>query len=109
MMICVLRLAVLALLPVLAFAQATIPSDPALMKSVQASFPEYLEGLTLPNDAVNAPDIQKNAEWYQRAFEKRGFRTQLLPNNGKPLVFAEYPRKTAGAKTILFYMHIDGQ
>jgi acetylornithine deacetylase/succinyl-diaminopimelate desuccinylase-like protein len=104
-----LCLAVLALLPNLAFAQATIPSDQALTKSIQASFPEYLESLTLPNDAVNAADIQKNAEWYQRAFEKRGFRTQLLPNNGKPLVFAEYPKKRPGAKTILFYMHIDGQ
>jgi acetylornithine deacetylase/succinyl-diaminopimelate desuccinylase-like protein len=90
-------------------AQSTVPADAVLLKSIRASFPEYLESLTLPNDAVNAADIQKNAEWFAKAFQKRGFSTQLLPNNGKPLVFAEYPKKVAGAKTILFYMHIDGQ
>ncbi len=55
------------------------------------------------------PDIQKNADWLEIAFRKRGFVTRQLPNNGKPLVFAEYPRKLANARTILFYMHFDGQ
>ena len=37
-----------------------------------------------------------------KAFRKRGFTTQQLPNNGKPLMYGEYPRKVAGAKTVLF-------
>ena len=105
----ILLAATAAALSIPVSAQPTAPSDEVLLKTIRASFPEYLESLTLPNDAVNAADIQKNAEWFAKAFEKRGFRTQLLPNNGKPLVFAEYGRKAAGAKTILFYMHIDGQ
>src|SRR5262249_38730804 len=40
---------------------------------------------------------------------KRGFKTQQLPNNGKPLVFAEYPKVIPNARTILFYMHFDAQ
>ena len=90
-------------------AQPSIPPADAVMKSVQASFPEFLESLTLPNDAVDAADVQKNAEWFEAAFRKRGFATRLLPNAGKPLVFAEYGKKVPGAKTILFYMHLDGQ
>ncbi len=89
-------------------AQPAIPPDAVLMKAVQGSFPEYLEVLALPNDAINAADVQKNADWFEAAFRKRGFKTKLLPNAGKPLVFAEYGRKP-GAKTILFYMHLDGQ
>jgi acetylornithine deacetylase/succinyl-diaminopimelate desuccinylase-like protein len=98
-----------ATLSLSASAQTTTPRDDVLMKSIRASFPEYLEALTLPNDAVNAADIQQNADWFSKAFEKRGFATRLLPNNGKPLVFAEYGHKVPGARTILFYMHMDGQ
>ena len=35
----------------------------AVQKAAQASFPEFLEFLSLPNDAVNAADVQKNADW----------------------------------------------
>jgi acetylornithine deacetylase/succinyl-diaminopimelate desuccinylase-like protein len=83
--------------------------SPAIQKAAQASFPEFLEFLSLPNDAVNAADIQKNADWLEAAFRKRGFQTRPLTNKDKPLVFAEYARKTENAKTILFYMHFDGQ
>jgi hypothetical protein len=72
-------------------------------------FCEFFDMLALPNDAIVPVDIQRNANWLEVAFKKRGFTTQQLPNNGRPLVFAEYPRKVADAKTILFYMHFDGQ
>jgi acetylornithine deacetylase/succinyl-diaminopimelate desuccinylase-like protein len=80
--------------------------------AAQRSFPEFFELLALPNDAINAADIVKNADWLEAAFRKRGFITRQLANKGKPLVFAEYPRTDANAKTILFYifyMHFDGQ
>ena len=55
------------------------------------SFPEYLELLTLPNDSLaSAVDIQKNAIQIEKLFQKRGFETKQFPNNGKPLVLAEY-------------------
>src|SRR5262245_23844265 len=84
--------------------------SPALIqRAAQANFAEFFEMLALPNDAINPPDIQKNSDWLETAFRKRGFVTRQLPNDGKPLVFAEYPRKVANASTILFYMHFDGQ
>ena len=93
------------------FSPATAQQPPAetLRLATQASLREYIDLLSLPNDAANPADIVKNVEWLEGAFRKRGFTTQQLPNNGKPLMYGEYPRKVAGAKTVLFYMHLDGQ
>src|SRR5215470_9678280 len=84
-------------------------TQPLLEKYAQANFREFFEFLSLPNDAVVPADIQKNADWLGGAFRKRGFLTRQLPNNGKPLVYAEFETKIANAKTVLFYMHFDGQ
>ncbi len=81
----------------------------AIQKSVQANVPEFFDMLALPNDAVNAEDIRKNADWLELAFRKRGFTTKQLANNGKPLVYAEFGRHAPMARTVLFYMHFDGQ
>jgi acetylornithine deacetylase/succinyl-diaminopimelate desuccinylase-like protein len=97
-------------LAVPARAGADEPMSPqAAQKLAQGSFREYLELLSLPNDAINPPDIQKNVEFLERAFGKRGFTTRRLDNGAKPLLFAEWPKKAPGAKTVLFYMHLDGQ
>lgn len=96
------------LVPQLAGAQAD-PFPPAVVTQLaRATFREYLDLLALPNDATTPADIQKNTAWLEAAFRKRGFETRQLPNDGKPMLFAEWPAKTAGAKTVLFYMHMDG-
>jgi len=99
--------AVLCSPPVLA--QTSTVSSELIERAATANLAEFFDMLALPNDATNAEDIRKNAEWLESAFRKRGFVTRQLANNGKPLVFAEYERKAPGAKTILFYMHFDGQ
>ena len=102
-------------LAALAFACAAAPGQeqpvtPALIqKSWQANVQEFFDLLALPNDSINAEDVQGNADWLEIAFGKRGFDTKQLANSGKPLVFAEYKHHVPGAKTILFYMHFDGQ
>ncbi len=73
------------------------------------SFPAYLQFLAMPSDAAKPADIQRNADWLEAAFQARGFRTQPLPNDGKPLVYAELPAGKPGRKTVLFYMHFDAQ
>ena len=99
----------LVLLAVPAIAVAQPISQQEVQKLAQGSFREYLELLALPNDAINAPDIQKNVDLVERAFRKRGFTTRQLENNGKPMLYAEWPKQVPGAKTVLFYMHLDGQ
>jgi acetylornithine deacetylase/succinyl-diaminopimelate desuccinylase-like protein len=98
------------LLAVPAIAWAAEPISPeAAQKLAQGTFHEYLELLALPNDAINPADIQRNADFLERAFKKRGFSTRQLDNKGKPMLYAEWPRKLPGAKTVLYYMHFDGQ
>jgi acetylornithine deacetylase/succinyl-diaminopimelate desuccinylase-like protein len=83
--------------------------DASLRASAVAAFPEYLELLSLPNDSAVPADIQRNAAWLEAAFGRRGFKTRLLPNGGKPIVFAEHSGNRGGRKTVLFYLHFDGQ
>ena len=76
----------------------------------QRNLPEYLDLLALDNVAADPRNTQRNAAFLEQAFAKRGFQTKELTNPaGRPAVFAEYPARRAGAKTVLFYIHFDGQ
>lgn len=103
------RLALAALMPMAGAAWAGAASSAQIEDAARASFPEYLELLALPNDALVAADVRINADWLERAFARRGFVTRQLANDGRPLLYAEYPKAVAGAATLLFYMHFDGQ
>jgi acetylornithine deacetylase/succinyl-diaminopimelate desuccinylase-like protein len=83
--------------------------DGAIAAAAVASFPEYFELLALPNDSIRPADVRKNAVWLQAAFTRRGFAARELENKGRPLVFAEYGAARPGQKTVLFYIHFDGQ
>jgi acetylornithine deacetylase/succinyl-diaminopimelate desuccinylase-like protein len=91
------------------FAQPNQLNQEQVVKFAQQSFPEYLQLLTIPSDAAVPADIQKTAEFIATSFQKRGFSTRLLENQGKPMVYAEFKKTVPGAKTILFYMHMDSQ
>lgn len=89
-----------------------IPAETAqstlIERNAQACFREFFDMLSIPNDPVVPADMQKNANWLKKAFQKRGFSTKQLPNNGKPMVFAEYSAVDPQRTTVLFYMHFDG-
>ena len=68
---------------------------------------ELKDFIAIPNDALVPDDIIKNIDWLSQKFKQRGFKTQVLKTEGQPLFFAELP-KVKNAKTILFYMHLDG-
>lgn len=73
-------------------------------------FNEYLEYLTLPNVATqSAADIRKVAEWTAAKYSEYGVNTQLLDNEGMPMVYADYMLAGEDAPTVLFYAHMDGQ
>ena len=84
-------------------------ADDEAASAVQKNLGEFLELLAIPNVADQPADIRRNAEFVKREFERRGFGTQLLANPAnRPLVFAKFAG-APGAKTILFYIHFDGQ
>ncbi|MCU0368531.1 MAG: M20/M25/M40 family metallo-hydrolase [Cyclobacteriaceae bacterium] len=72
------------------------------------SFNEFYELLSLKNDAHFPADIEKNVQWCEAAFAKRGFTTKRLNTPTVPLLLAERPVKNA-KKTVLIYLQIDGQ
>ncbi len=70
---------------------------------------ELIEFLSIPNNAADTPNIQRNAEKLKAMLEARGFRVQFLPIAGRgPSVFAELPSPGA-TRTVIFYAHYDGQ
>jgi len=78
--------------------------------AVQRNLPEYLDLLAIPDVADVPADIQRNAAFLKGAFDKRGFETRLLANPAnRPLVYAHLAAAVPGAKTVLFYIHFDGQ
>lgn len=80
----------------------------AAMKHGVQSFREFYELLSLPNDAHFPADIEKNVQWCEQAFAKRGFTTKRLETPTIPLLLAERKVKAA-KKTVLIYVQIDGQ
>jgi acetylornithine deacetylase/succinyl-diaminopimelate desuccinylase-like protein len=84
-------------------------ADEQARKAAAGTYRELVEFLALPNVEQSPEDIRRNADWLEAAFARRGFSARQLPNDGRPMVFAEYPDAKPGARTVLFYIHFDGQ
>lgn len=69
---------------------------------------DFRDFLAIRNTAARPGDQQKNAEWIVEYIERRGFTSQIVRAGGAPYIIAE--KIVPGAtKTILFYVHFDGQ
>ena len=78
-------------------------------RTAQQNFDEYLDALRIPNVPAQPADIQRNADFLSRAFERRGFAVRLVTNPAaRPVVLAELAPR-AELPTVLFYFHYDGQ
>src|SRR5947208_16253668 len=85
-------------------------TEDAITGAARKNFGEYLELLAIPNVPDKPDDMRRNAAFLEKAFQKRGFSTQLLDDPaGRPLVFAQSAASGTRARTILFYIHFDGQ
>lgn len=99
------------LLPVIS-ALSQLKTIPEIEKATQAEFTaavkDFREFLKIPNDGHYPEQIDANVEWATKAFQSRGFKTQLITTPGAPHVYAEKQFVKKG-KTVLFYLQIDGQ
>jgi acetylornithine deacetylase/succinyl-diaminopimelate desuccinylase-like protein len=69
---------------------------------------EYLQMVAIPNVHGDVPHLEQNAAFLQAMLNRHGFTAQIWNTSGAPVVFGEH--RTAGAKkTLLFYIHFDGQ
>ena len=69
---------------------------------------EFLDLLALPNVAADRSNIERNAVFLKAMLEKRGFKAELLPTDGNPLVWGER-LVPAATTTVLIYCQFDGQ
>jgi acetylornithine deacetylase/succinyl-diaminopimelate desuccinylase-like protein len=69
---------------------------------------EFTELLSIPNVGTDRANIRRNAEFIRAMLERHGMKAELLETAGNPLVYAEKNQPGAD-KTILFYIHYDGQ
>jgi len=67
------------------------------------------EFIAIPNLGSNKEHIQKNLSWCQKVFTELNFKTKILTTKEVPVLFAEKKSPNPSAKTILFYLQIDGQ
>jgi len=70
---------------------------------------EFVELLSLPNLASDAPNINRNAQAIRVLCEKRGLTTKLLTIEGAPPVVVADLSVPGSKRTIAFYAHYDGQ
>ncbi|GGG52327.1 peptidase M20 [Croceivirga lutea] len=97
------------LLTLIISSQFSNAQDETTIKSqVAKSIQELKEFIAIPNDALNADDIDDNIFWLKKQFEKRGFNTAELATTNLPLFFAAMPMEDS-KPTVLIYMHFDGQ
>src|ERR1700678_47671 len=69
---------------------------------------EFMQVLPIPNVGTARPNIRRNAEFVRAMLQRHGLQAELLETAGNPLVYAE-KNQPGAAKTILFYIHYDGQ
>jgi len=80
----------------------------AIKSQVADAINEMREFIAIPNDALDAADIDRNIMWLKRKFGDRGFNSAVLETDGLPLFFAATPM-SGDKPTVLIYMHFDGQ
>ena len=69
---------------------------------------KHRELVSIPNVASDEENMMKNVDWVTNAFEKLDFEVSVLKTSTLPVFFAE-KHVNPKAKTILFYLHLDGQ
>jgi acetylornithine deacetylase/succinyl-diaminopimelate desuccinylase-like protein len=110
-----LVLTTLAALSVRAQAPTTSQLQAITQKHIRQSYADLQALLRIPNNAHIEGQMQPNIDWLRQAFEQRGFRVSLLNTPSNPLILAEKPlsapikTQTGQPKTLLLYMHFDGQ
>ncbi len=79
-----------------------------ILANAMLNMDEFIEFLSLPNDANVKDDIDRLIDWTERKFQSLNFDIKLLDTDTFPLMLAE-KKVNNSSKTILIYLHLDGQ
>ncbi|MEX2143494.1 MAG: M20/M25/M40 family metallo-hydrolase, partial [Anaerolineales bacterium] len=81
--------------------------DHYLEKNLDKSLDELARLCAIPSIAAQNLGLDECAQLVASMLTQRGFKAEIMPSGGAPIVFAE--RKGARDKTLLFYNHYDVQ
>jgi acetylornithine deacetylase/succinyl-diaminopimelate desuccinylase-like protein len=88
----------------------TPADDKAIDAAARATLPELVDAVKIPNVMrASTADMRRNADWVEAAFKRHGFTARQLADGETPMVYAAATPAAKGAKTVLFYAHMDGQ
>lgn len=62
-----------------------------LKSQVRHSIDELRDFISIPNDALDHADINRNITWLTKKFNERGFNTSSLPTEGESLSLLHSP------------------
>src|SRR3990172_10296045 len=82
-------------------------SDKYVIDHLDESLEELAMLCAIPSIAAQNRGLDECAELVASMLTRRGFKTEIMPSGGAPVVYAE--RKGAGDMTLLFYNHYDVQ
>ncbi len=99
---------ILCILSFLFVFNAWAQEEAQLKRQVRQAINDIRSFVSIPNDALEHADINRNLTWLEKNFNARGFNSSVLPTTGESLFFASLPMED-NKPTILFYMHLDGQ
>ena len=89
-----------------------LTAQSTMHESVESMMPdvitEHRDLASIPNDSNYPEDMDKNAAWIKSAYEKRGFKVELLETETVPVIYCQYTIDDQ-LPTVLFYIHYDGQ
>lgn len=82
-------------------------SDRYITDHLDESLDELAELCAIPSIAAQNRGLDECAALVAKMLERRGFKAEIMPSGGAPVVYAE--RKGKSEKTLLFYNHYDVQ
>lgn len=82
--------------------------DSQISQRLAQTLKTHKDFVGLKNVASNKQDMMVNVSVAMEMFKGRGFKVSLLESNTLPVFFAEY-QVDPNAKTLLYYLHLDGQ
>ncbi|WP_298425915.1 M20/M25/M40 family metallo-hydrolase [uncultured Kordia sp.] len=82
--------------------------DTKIKEELPSILEKHRDLVSIPNVASDEVNMMKNVDWVTNAFEKLDFKVSILETSTLPVFLAEKV-VNPNAKTILFYLHLDGQ
>lgn len=82
--------------------------DAKIQEKLPSILEKHRELVSIPNVASDEANMMKNVDWVTNAFEQLDFTVSILETSTLPVFLAE-KEVNPDAKTILFYLHLDGQ